>query len=337
MKICNVCGNIHSRFDNYCFHCGNENFRRNICSKCGQLNDDYNDKCNNCNAALEPVKIKDMDFLLDNYDYYNNLIENYDITPEKYNQFLDEIFLDINENIIEGASIKEIILNYASNFAECIPKSRSLAYGYCEGDVIYYDDRLNDAIQTVTIIHELTHVILYKLFLNLFCDIFNVKPSSTIKGFAWFFLNFGIFYLLNEYIANSVESSYAPFQYHNFGSFWEIYEKLDVDNEELEVLYLMGNGVIDDLIFRLNRFINPDLKKQIEKQYMKDGESPNSNPLPTDNIEKLKTEEICNIFMNFLKAYYKKFSTPVTENDYELIEELKYSIEKFENKNNKLI
>lgn len=333
MKVCDICGNVNSRFNNFCFHCGNENYRRNICPKCGQLNEDTSYICSSCENILEPVKVEEIDFFLENYDYYNSLLENYDFTPEKYNQFLDDIFRNVDVKKIKGDSIKEVILSYASNFADCIPKSRSLFYGYCEGDILYYDDRLNDAIQTITIIHELSHVLLYKLVLYLFCDIFNVKPSSMMKGFAWFFLDFQVFHVLNEYIANSVESSFAPFQHHNYGSFWNVYKDVDLEDDELQVVFLLGNAIVDDFVTRLSNFINLDLRKQIEIQYIKDRENPNLNPPPTDNIEKLETEKICTIVINFLKIYYKKFAKPQSEDDLIMIEELENSIEKFKIKN----
>ena len=334
MKICDICGNINPKFNNFCFHCGNENYRRNTCPTCSYLNEETSEECFNCGTILEPVKIRDLDFLVENYDFYSSLIENYDFNSEKYNGFLDEIFLSVNNHINKGNSIKEIILNFTSNFAECIPKSRSSYFGYCEGDVLYYDERLNEAIQTVTIIHELAHVILYKLILYLSCDIFNIKPSSTIKGFAWSFLNFNIFQLLNEYVANSVESSFAPYNYHNYGSFWDIYEESDIDDDELEVLFLLGNAIVDHIVIRLNDFIDPQLKKQIEAEFINGKLNQNPNPPPCDKMDKLETEKICEIFINFLKVYYKKLANPERESDIVLIEELKHSIEKFKIKNN---
>ncbi len=309
MKKCDICGNIYPRFDNYCFHCGVKNHRRNKCLSCGYVNKDNALECSECENPLIPVIVDDIEFLLINYDFYKDFFDSYQLTPDKYNEFLDDIFLNVNPESIKGDSIKEIILNFAKNFAHCFPKSTNVYYGYCNGEILHYDDRLSDSIQTVTILHELTHVILYQFILYLLCDIFHIKPSLAIKELAWDFLSFDKVLLLNEYCANSIESSFAPFGYHNYGSFENILENMEIEDEEFITLIYLGNVIIEDILTRLNSFIPPELKKQIEIQYIKDRIEPNPNfPITGEIIEKLDDHDKCLFFMNFLKGYYKQLS-----------------------------
>lgn len=117
---------------------------------------------------------------------------------------LSNIFRKLKFSKIVGHTPKEKILSIAGVFAECRPKARGEELGFEFGHVLYYDDRLDDSVQIATIIHELTHFLLFDIIESLLCDVFQVKQSSTLEGFVWYCLSNDLA-LMNEYCAHTVE------------------------------------------------------------------------------------------------------------------------------------
>lgn len=186
MKTCDICGTLNFNDNNYCTFCGNKIAIENICPFCNKLNSDTATHCSYCKEQIKPVAIDSFDKLFT--DYNKSLIANFEIFDDDYYNILNDVFKRIEFSDIHGNTIKEKVLSLANLFAHCETKSKGYERGFSFGNVIYYDDRLDDSIQIATIIHELSHFLLFRIIEELMCEILGVKSTSVLQSFIWFFL-----------------------------------------------------------------------------------------------------------------------------------------------------
>ncbi|MGN0177699.1 MAG: zinc ribbon domain-containing protein [Methanobrevibacter sp.] len=272
MRVCDVCGTLNFRENNYCIHCGNKFVLEHICPFCGSVNEDYVDFCVKCNKQINPISIDDFDILFSEFN--ENLLLNAKITDEEYNNLLNNIFLRANYIEIQGNTIKDKILNLASIFTQCKPKARGYERGFLFlGDNIFYDDRLDDSVQIATIIHELAHYLLFNIIESLLCDIFNVETSKTLKSFIWYFLMIPEFKIVNEYCAHTVEGRFIPYGYQNYGSFNLLVKNAPFDEDSINTMIMFGNSFANEIIVYLEEYICDDLRQEIKIQYKLDSGS----------------------------------------------------------------
>lgn len=177
------------------------------------------------------------------------------------------------------------------------------------GNDIYYDDRLEDAVQISTIIHEMGHFFLFEIIESLLCNIFKVKPSSTIQSFVWYFLTLPEFKIMNEYCAHTVEGRFIPYGHQNYGSFNILVERYGVDDESLENMEKLGNSFANEIITYLEKYIDEDLRNEIKLQYRKDQISPSNESLlkeTNDSFElSIKNLVMINMLCDVLKEVSK--------------------------------
>lgn len=272
LRVCDVCGTLNFRENNYCIHCGNKFVLEHICPFCGSVNEDYVDFCVKCNKQINPISIDDFDILFSEFN--ENLLLNAKITDEEYNNLLNNIFLRANYIEIQGNTIKDKILNLASIFTQCKPKARGYERGFLFlGDNIFYDDRLDDSVQIATIIHELAHYLLFNIIESLLCDIFNVETSKTLKSFIWYFLMIPEFKIVNEYCAHTVEGRFIPYGYQNYGSFNLLVKNAPFDEDSINTMIMFGNSFANEIIVYLEEYICDDLRQEIKIQYKLDSGS----------------------------------------------------------------
>ena len=272
MRVCDVCGTLNFRENNYCIHCGNKFVLEHICPFCGSVNEDYVDFCVKCNKQINPISIDDFDILFSEFN--ENLLLNAKITDEEYNNLLNNIFLRANYIEIQGNTIKDKILNLASIFTQCKPKARGYERGFLFlGDNIFYDDRLDDSVQIATIIHELAHYLLFNIIESLLCDIFNVETSKTLKSFILYFLMIPEFKIVNEYCAHTVEGRFIPYGYQNYGSFNLLVKNAPFDEDSINTMIMFGNSFANEIIVYLEEYICDDLRQEIKIQYKLDSGS----------------------------------------------------------------
>ena len=269
MKTCDVCGTRNFKENNYCTHCGNKLIMEHICPVCGEINSDAATHCVKCNNQLNPISIDDFDILFN--DFNQNLLANANVDDSEYLELLSNIFVRADYIDIWGETTKNKILNLASIFTECKPKSR----GYERVCIllvtcIFYEDRLADSVQIATIIHELAHYFLFNIIESLLCDILKVKPSSVIQSFVWYFLMFPEFKIMSEYCAHTVEGRFIPYGYQNYGSFNSLVENCGFDEESLQTMIKLGNSFANEIIVYLEKYIDDDLRNEIKLQYRKD-------------------------------------------------------------------
>ena len=269
MKTCDVCGTRNFKENNYCTHCGNKLIMEHICPVCGEINSDAATHCVKCNNQLNPISIDDFDILFN--DFNQNLLANANVDDSEYLELLSNIFVRADYIDIWGETTKNKILNLASIFTECKPKSRGYERGFIFlGTCIFYEDRLVDSVQIATIIHELAHYFLFNIIESLLCDILKVKPSSVIQSFVWYFLMFPEFKIMSEYCAHTVEGRFIPYGYQNYGSFNSLVENCGFDEESLQTMIKLGNSFANEIIVYLEKYIDDDLRNEIKLQYRKD-------------------------------------------------------------------
>ena len=269
MKTCDVCGTRNFKENNYCTHCGNKLIMEHICPVCGEINSDAATHCVKCNNQLNPISIDDFDILFN--DFNQNLLANANVDDSEYLELLSNIFVRADYIDIWGETTKNKILNLASIFTECKPKSRGYERGFIFlGTCIFYEDRLADSVQIATIIHELAHYFLFNIIESLLCDILKVKPSSVIQSFVWYFLIFPEFKIMSEYCAHTVEGRFIPYGYQNYGSFNSLVENCGFDEESLQTMIKLGNSFANEIIVYLEKYIDDDLRNEIKLQYRKD-------------------------------------------------------------------
>lgn len=308
MKTCDVCGTRNFKENNYCTHCGNMLILEHICPVCGESNSDTATHCVKCASQLNPISIDDFDILFN--DFNQNLLENSEVRDEDYLELLSNIFVRADYIDIWGETTKNKILNLASIFTECKPKSRGYERGFIFlGTCIYYEDRLADSVQIATIIHELAHYFLFNIIENLLCDILKVKPSSVIQSFVWYFLILPEFKIMSEYCAHTVEGRFIPYGYQNYGSFNSLVENCGFDEESLGTVIKLGNSFANEIIVYLEKYIDDDLRSEIKLQYRKDLVPPTNESILSETDDcfsiNLKNRLLISMLSDVLKEVSK--------------------------------
>lgn len=321
MKQCGICGNFNDRANNYCTHCGNRIAMDNFCPFCGELNSDESSYCSNCNKQIRPVSIDSFEKLFTDYNKF--LLANAEISDGDYMDILSNIFKKLSFSKIVGNTPKEKILSLASVFAECRPKSQGFELGHEMGHVLHYDERLDDSVQIATIIHELTHFLLFDIIESLLCKIFHVKHSYTLEGFVWYCLSNDLA-LMNEYCAASVSKRFIPFGYHDYRSFNLLCDENEYSGEEIMMSAVLGNAFSNEIIVHLEYYIDHNLRESIKLQYKKDLMSPTSTDAYFASGECIPLDVKNTLILNDL---FKIFEECFDINKWDDLESIKEGIE----------
>lgn len=309
LKSCGICGTLNFKENNYCIHCGNKFILENICPYCDSINENHANFCVKCNKQINPVFIDDFDVLFSEFN--ENLLLNAKITDEEYNALLNDIFLRANYVKIHGNTIKEKILNFASVFAECKTKAKGYERGFIFlGNNIFYDDRLDDSVQIATIIHELAHYLLFTIIESLLCSIFNVKPSTTLQSFIWYFLMLPEFKIMNEYCAHTVEGRFIPYGYQNYGSFNVLVKDAPFDEASIKTMVMFGNSFANEIIVYLEEYINNELRQEIKSQYKRDLENKSYDSILLETDECFSLNDKNSMLIKILYDIFKEASNP---------------------------
>ena len=322
MKYCDICGTNNLRESNFCIHCGNNLIVENVCPYCGKVNGDGENFCTKCKKQIKPVAIFDYDALFSQYN--EDTLLNFDLDDETYYEILSDIFKRAEYSRISGSSIKDKILNFANIFTECKTKSRGFERGFNLGSTIFYDDRLDDSVQIATIIHELSHYLLFDIVESLMCNIFEVKSTTTLQSFVWYFLTLPEFRIMNEYCAHTVEGRFIPYGYQNYGSFNMLVEHMEIEKEALDSMVTFGNTFANEIIVYLEKYIDADLRQEIKVQYHKDSNEPTYKSILTETEESWPLTFKNRMLLQILYDIFKEAS----EDDIkEQLEEIKKGIE----------
>lgn len=257
-----------------------------FCSACGSENPDGVNKCSKCGKAL----FKKNYLSINRFDTFEELfsdknlqkLENHFFTPKEYELVIENIrqmgeynLGKIQEN--SGISFKSPlskIAAIAAAYASVNYKSRGAELGSYSFNLINIDDRLDQANQIATLIHELSHHLVSEIFEQILMFVWEVEKTDALESFVFFALtsNPGPM-LMDEYCAHSVEGRFIPHGYQNYGSFNKILEtKFDME-KDMEIIVscsIFGNTLAKDITELLESFISDDLREAIKKQYKRD-------------------------------------------------------------------
>ena len=319
LKYCDICGTNNLRESNFCIHCGNNLIVENVCPYCGKVNGDGENFCTNCKKQIKPVAIFDYDALFSQYN--EDTLLNFDLDDETYYEILSDIFKRAEYSRISGSSIKDKILNFANIFTECKTKSRGFERGFNLGSTIFYDDRLDDSVQIATIIHELSHYLLFDIVESLMCHIFEVKSTTTLQSFVWYFLILPDIRIMNEYCAHTVEGRFIPYGYQNYASFNSLVENTNIDDEEINDMVVLGNSFANELIVFLEKYIDDELRESIKLQYKKDLNSPKYDSIMLETDVSLPLNIKNKFLVKKLYDVFKLASNSETRKELEFIRE----------------
>ena len=320
MKSCDICGTLNLKENNYCTHCGNKLFTDHVCPFCGEDNPDDEVTCIHCGRHINPLSIDEFDMLFNEFN--ENLLLNAQISDEEYNKLLSDIFLRAEFTSVYGDSIKNKILNFASIFTPCKPKARGYERGFIFlGNCIYYDDRLDDSVQIATVIHELGHYFLFNIVESILCQIFHVKPSSTLQSFVWYFLTLPEFKIMNEYCAHTVEGRFIPYGYQNYGSFNMLVKDTPLDSESIETMMMFGNNFANEIIVYLEKYIDEGFRQEIKLQYKMDLKTPNYESILTETNDCFPLDVKNSTLINLLYDVFKEASNSETRKELVMIKE----------------
>ena len=255
-----------------------------FCSKCGSENPITNEKCEKCGEFL----IKKGYFYSKNYENFKDIFTHENLkaidtlTLEGYNIIIKNI-TDMGHHHLkqfyESTNKKHFttldkIATLAHAYSEISYKSRGAELGSYSFNSIRVDDRLDDANQISTLIHELSHHIFSEIFEQILMYVWKCEKSDAIEAFAWFTLiGNPLTNLSNEYCAHTCEGRFVPHGYQNYGSFNAILtEHFDIkkDQKAIGLGLIFGNTIAQDIIGILEDFIDYDLREEIKQQFKKD-------------------------------------------------------------------
>lgn len=305
MKNCYICGTENFLTNAYCIHCGNKMTGENICPNCGKINDDSSRQCAYCSQKLKPVNIASFDdlFSLENLQ----LISSCQLTDETYARILRTVFDRARHARIDGKTAKERILALCQVFAQCIPKSRDGIYGHNFGNVIIYDERLDDSAQIATLLHELGHCILFNIMSNLLCEILRVNPSPYVYSFVWFMLSNDEMLLLNEHCASTVSARFVPFGFQDYGSFKHELSQADIEEESLIDIIRLSVNFSNEICAWLSEYIGSDLIESIKIQFRYDQKAKNPDAFEYEIFNEFDMDEKHARVMEYILRYFVLF------------------------------
>ncbi|MDO5849098.1 MAG: zinc ribbon domain-containing protein [Methanobrevibacter sp.] len=302
MKTCHICGTENFETNNYCVHCGNRITKINICPCCGEINDDMAKFCKYCSFQLNPIDIESFDDLFSEYN--TQLLADYNLTPQMYVDILNSVFEKLKYTKVKGKTIKEKILNLCGVFARCYPKCREGELGHNFGNVIFYDERLDDSSQISALLHELAHCILFNLISSLLCEIFNVNHSPFIDSFVWFFLSNDDMLLLNEYCASTVSGRFVPYGFQDYGSFKAELKRREIDEQSLEKIIKLSINFSNEICSRLDNYIDEALREDIKFQFKLDQKAENSNAFDFEILSEFDFNDKNKLLLEYLLMYF---------------------------------
>ncbi len=261
----------------YCSQCGTKNTAADkFCTKCGSTlikQDYFNIKTyNDFNGLLSTRNKNIVGKLSFSIDAYNTILKNIrDQGKANYDELLEETPANQRESMDILSKIALITLA----FTKINYKSRGAELGSYSFNLINIDDRLDNANQISTLIHELSHHLVSEIFEQALMYMLEARKSEALEAFAWLSLATPVNALMNEYCAHTVEGRFIPHGYQNYGSFNNLLmEHFDPKKEEdIEMVHsqlVFGNSIAEDVIDILEYFITPELREEIKEQYKKD-------------------------------------------------------------------
>lgn len=202
-----------------------------------------------------------------------NHIEQVKFSIDDYNEILTEIFDESVENLVidENTSPLENIKKIALQHVNIYYSQKEISSGYYIYNKIYLNDKLPNAQQIVTIIHELTHHIYAEIFEKWLYKLFNIQEKYIVDSLVMFMLNNSIENrIADEYLSYIVEGRFTPPECQNYLSFIQLLLELRIDVEASKEYFIFAHEISHDIDDLLKPIINKQLREDISKQFAKD-------------------------------------------------------------------
>lgn len=202
-----------------------------------------------------------------------NSLADMEFTVDEYMEILDEIYSESINNLDLDGSISplENIKRVTSQHVNIYYSEKEISSGYYIYNKIYLNNKLPEAQQIVTLIHELTHHIYAEIFEKWLYKKFNIEANSIVESLVMFMLNNSIENrVADEYLSYIVESRFTPPEYQNYISFIQLLLELNIDVEHSKSFFIFAHEISHDIDDMLKPIINEQLRENISKQFVVD-------------------------------------------------------------------
>ena len=223
-----------------------------------------------------------------------------------YKSILDSIKEEVCKNTFSGENIFSKVKTLSQNFLDLdfIPNSSNSprrvagAYGFKRAAI---DSNSCNTIQIGSMIHELSHHLLFEIFKNVIGYVYQSQNTDTIEAFSWYSLTNNVYWLLmNEYCAHTVECYYMPLNnYESFNNILGI--KQDLDLNKVKMVVELGNSLASDIIYILDGFFTEEVLEEIKMQFLSDRVILMKKGCEFKSDVKLDDEEKFNMINSILK------------------------------------
>ena len=285
-----------------------------ICPNCGAESPDISKFCIKCGSEFE--------FNI-GFDKYINqetvdVLESVNLSEEEYDDIINDIIVSAKIKygaLREDSSITEEdlfpldkILLITKSFASISFKNEGSDYGHYGLNLIQIDERLNSSLQIFTILKQLAHHLLAEILENVMAYVLDVEKDDELESVIAASFKFEAPNLMDEYCACIVQERFIPYGYQNFNSFYEIFDKVDDDSENIIFYLNLANSLAQDIFFILDEFIDEDLREKIKIQFQVDNIGKENISHGLDNLSILPVDEkIHSITFMTLKIPIKVF------------------------------
>ena len=265
---------------------------------------DYHNHLDSFDKILTKENFKRLsDFKFSKEDYVQ-IIKNIDLTSSKIlNKTINDNLIDI-----EGITPFEKVLLYSKSFTHVEFKSSGSSQGVYEYNNIRFEERDCDSQQISTLIHELSHHLLFEIFRQSLMKALDTQTSDDLEFFTAFTLGMGQNIIMDEYCAHTVQGRFIPRDFQEYGSFENIINELGLkDNVKIVSYYsLAGNSFAGDIKRIMEKFIDYDLRQEIKQQFKEDiALLSKSNGYINEFDEVLSIEDKLNFILSTFKNSFK--------------------------------
>lgn len=273
------------------------------------------------NDLLTQENLKHIEIAQFNVDDYHEILK------EIYNATLENLVLD--ENVSPLENIKRIALQHVHICYSEI----EISSGYYTYNIIYLNDKLSEAQQIVTLIHELTHHLYAEIFEKWLYKLFNIEKKYLVESLVMFMLNNSIENrVANEYLSYIVEGRFTPPECQNYLSFIQLLLELNIDVLDSKGYFIFAHEMSHDIDDLLKPIINKHLREKIKEQFVKDDIDHLNQKLTFDYPEeRFDEEEKVEIMQEMLYFIFDYFI-----NGEGNIQDLENYLEKFDEKNSSI-
>ena len=333
IKVCKGCGLKYPKEFNYCISCDCDEPLTTDIIDIKTLPNRYYDLNTHINKFTEISQLlsNENKTKLINFNFtqlqFDNIINNIKNT---YKLILDYLIDEYGIDLSNLSTLNKMLL-FSKTFVKTDYKEGGGDLGYYQYNEIFIDDRLPDALQITTIIHELSHFLMAEILEQITCEILNTNKTDAVEAFICYNLaNVKMNCLVDEYCAHTVEGRFAMFGYQDYGSYKQVLSEFlqEYSEQHVEIVNTIGNTFADYIKPIMESFIDENLRKDIKKEFSKVKDVPKYDELQYETSNTLDWEGFSNAIKLMLTGNLKDF-----ENNPQDMEKLNVYAVKFRKNN----